>query len=322
MIIAFSILAALFGVFLIFAIFSEYMIRFMLSRKSSVWMTREKPDPIFFTEESLKARKEVYLWLARTDSVFIKSHDGLRLHAYRSLNHSSHNWLITAHGYRGSSTNNGSLAMYFADKGWNVLVIEQRAHGESEGKWITMGKEESKDLISWIDYVRKLDKDAEIVLHGESMAGATVMMTAGRNPKNVVAAIEDCGYTRLLDEYIHQVESNTFFRGRPFVSFLNLWARFRVGIDFREVLPIVDVTHTKLPMLFIHGDKDKLVPTWMGLDVYNAADTEKELWITKNTGHAVSIEYHRKKYCERIYHFALRYVKNKGLKLEKKENHA
>ncbi len=315
MAIAIVLICLTLAIFLVFVVFSEYMVRFMLYRKSSMWMKREMPDPIFFTKKSLEEKKKIYRFLSSCDSVYLRSFDNLRLHSYIKRNPDSHKWLITVHGYRGSSTDNAALAIYFSKRDWNVLIVENRAHGESEGKWITMGKNESKDILGYIRYIKEIDKDAEIVLHGTSMGAATVMMTAGRNPSGVKCAIEDCGYSTLLKEYIHQVESNTYLRGRPFVRFLNIWSRLRTKMDFEEVTPMYELSNSNIPMLFIHGKSDKVVPCHMVYDNYRSCKAEKEIWIT-DSGHATSIEYHKEEYLMRVWQWANRFVSH-DLKVEK-----
>ena len=86
------------------------------------------------------------------------------------------------------------------EQGWNVLLPDMRTHGESEGKYIGMGWLDRLDVLKWIDLIRERDEQAQIILHGVSMGGATVMMTSGEAlPENVRAVIDDCGYTSVWD---------------------------------------------------------------------------------------------------------------------------
>lgn len=96
---------------------------------------------------------------------------------------------------------------FFIKEGYNVLSISQRAHNKSEGETISMGYYESDDLLDWIQYIVKRDPDCSIVLYGVSMGAATVMMTLGKDiPRNIKAAIEDCGYTSAWDEFAYQLK--------------------------------------------------------------------------------------------------------------------
>lgn len=95
----------------------------------------------------------------------------------------------------------------FYDRGFNVLAVDARAHGESEGTKIGMGWPERMDVIEWIKLILSWDPDARIILHGVSMGAATVLMASGETlPDNVKAVIADCGYTSEWDEFIWEAE--------------------------------------------------------------------------------------------------------------------
>ena len=67
------------------------------------------------------------------------------------------------------------------------------------------------------------DKNAEIVLYGVSMGGATVMMASGEDlPGNVKAIIEDCGYSSVWDEFSYQLQALFNLPEFPLCSFLQL----------------------------------------------------------------------------------------------------
>ena len=94
------------------------------------------------------------------------------------------------------------------EMGFTVLMPGLRGHGESTGHYIGMGWHNRLDMLRWIDEIVRDDPEAEIVLFGISMGGATVMMTSGEAlPPNVKVIVEDCGYTSVLPP-----SQNGFFR--------------------------------------------------------------------------------------------------------------
>ncbi len=133
----------------------------------------------------------------------IPSFDSLKLHAYSIQNsHPTDKWAIIFHGYSSDGTQMTKYAKQFYDMGYHVLIPDARGHGQSEGDYIGMGWHDRFDVISWIDDIVNMNEDAEIVLFGVSMGGATVMMASGEDlPSNVKAIIEDCGYSSVWDEF-------------------------------------------------------------------------------------------------------------------------
>ena len=105
---------------------------------------------------------------------------------------------ILFHGYRGDSVRDlsGGIFRCFS-VGHNVLLVDQRASGRSEGNIITFGVNESRDCRDWIDFVIKnINPDAKIIISGVSMGASTVLITAGMElPENVVGVLADCGFT-------------------------------------------------------------------------------------------------------------------------------
>lgn len=138
----------------------------------------------------------------------LDSKDGLILSAYYlPAEKESHKTVIIAHGYMGQASDMPQYAKIYHDLGYNVLMPDARGHGRSEGDYIGFGWDERKDYLQWIDRVIKNDPASEIVLHGVSMGGATVMMTSGEKlPENVKAFIEDCGYSSVNGELSYQLK--------------------------------------------------------------------------------------------------------------------
>ena len=145
------------------------------------------------------------------------------------------------------------LILLIAVVAWYVLYktrygMNLRACGDTDGNYLGMGWLDRKDILSWINWIVAQDSDARIVIHGISMGAATTMMTAGEDtPDQVVAFIEDCGYTSVWDEYAGELK-NQF--GLPAFPLLHLasWATcLRYGWDFREASPLEQVKNAGFP---------------------------------------------------------------------------
>lgn len=230
-------------------------------------------------------------WLKKqpysTETIY--SNDNLKLQGYQLLNKGSNNWVILAHGYKSSIKSMLYAAKKFYDEGYNILLIDQRSHGDSEGKYIGMGWLEKDDLSLWINHIINQDQNSNIVLYGVSMGATTVMMTTGIDlPINVKCAIEDCGYSSLEAVFKDQaIKKYNIHDTRVFIGLYKL-IKIKLGFDVKEASAINQLKKSKIPTLFIHGDNDLFVPCSMVYDNYNACISEKELYIAPNQGHALA----------------------------------
>ena len=219
----------------------------------------------------------------------IESFDNLKLHGYKINNENSNVWVITVHGYMGSGAKMAFYAENFYNMGYNVLVPDLRGHGKSEGDYIGMGWNDRKDILRWIDLILKENNNAKIILHGVSMGGATVMMTSGEKlPENVKCIIEDCGYSSVVDEFEDKLKNIFNLPKTPILQAADLVSRVRAGYWFSDASSVNQLKKAKVPILFIHGDKDDFVPYDMLDKVYNAADVEKEKLVVEGAEHAKS----------------------------------
>ena len=90
-----------------------------------------------------------------------------------------HRWAVCVHGYHDTYESMGAIAKWYHEKGWNVLLPDQRGHGRSGGDYVGWGYDERLDLVGWINYITRRDPEAELVLHGVSMGAASVLMATG-----------------------------------------------------------------------------------------------------------------------------------------------
>lgn len=197
---------------------------------------------------------------------------------------------ILFHGYKGSAERDLCGAVYrcFA-LGHNALIVDHRASGNSEGRVISFGVNESRDCLVWINFVIKnIDASARIIITGISMGAATVMTAAGMElPKNVVGVLADCGYTSTKD-IVKKVMADMKLPPNILYPFARLGAMIFGGFDPDETSPIESMKKCKLPVIFFHGDTDDYVPCYMSEQNFAACASErKQLVITKGAGHGL-----------------------------------
>lgn len=203
------------------------------------------------------------------EPVTIESFDGLKLHGRYYHTADGAPLEILMHGYKSHPYRDCAGGHALARKmGFNILVADQRAHGESEGNTITFGIKERRDCLSWIRWANsRFGNQTPLILSGISMGGATVLMTADLDlPENVSCIMADCPYSSPA-AIIEKVCQDKHYPVKLCRPFLYLGALLFAGIRLNESSAIQAVTKTRIPILLIHGEDDRFVPCDMSREI-------------------------------------------------------
>lgn len=224
------------------------------------------------------------------EDVYIKSYDGKTLYGRYFHRNDNREVQILFHGYKGNAYKDMSGGLKLAlENGSNVLLIDQRGHGKSDGKTISFGIKERYDVVSWILYInQRFNYSKKIILAGVSMGAATILMASNMNlPQNVVGIIADCPYSSpktMLISAAKQMKIPSFIAYPLLVIAALVYGHFNLN----ETNAIKSVKESSIPILLIHGDDDRLVPYTMSKDIYNANSKNIKLVIFKNAAHGIS----------------------------------
>lgn len=223
------------------------------------------------------------------EDFYIKSHDGMKLHAKYYEYAPGAVMEIMFHGYRGSAERDlsGGIQRCFA-LGRNILLVDQRTSCGSEGNVISFGINEYRDCLAWIDFaVEQFGPDVKIVLTGISMGASTVLMAAGKPlPKNVVGVLADCGFSS-PKEIIRKCARDMKLPADFIYPFIKLAAKLFGRFDLEEYTPLEAVKTCKLPVIFFHGEDDDFVPCDMSRELYAACNSPKRLVTIPGAGHGL-----------------------------------
>ncbi|WAA09073.1 alpha/beta hydrolase [Fervidibacillus albus] len=239
----------------------------------------------------------------------ITSYDGLELKAQYIKNEANtKKTVILAHGYRNVGNDMGKYAKMYYDEGFNVLIPDHRGHGESEGDYIGYGWHDRLDMLDWIDLSIRNGAES-IILHGNSMGAALVLMVSGEKlPDEVKGIIADSGYTSVKEELKYQLKHLYGLPSFPILDVTSMITKIRAGYFFGEASAIEQVEKNTRPLFIIHGNADELVPTWMGEALYEAAGGEKELWMPENVGHTKAFDIYTEQFIEKVMDFVNRAI--------------
>lgn len=235
-------------------------------------------------------RKEALLAQMHED-VFIQSEDGLTLHATWFPQEEKKKIVICFHGYTSKGMNDYiGLSDYYLRNGYSMLLIDERAHGDSEGTYIGFGCLDRRDAMLWIRWViDTCGEGSEILLHGTSMGGATVLMTSSLAlPSQVKGIVSDCAFTSAKEVFTHVLHSMYHLPAFPILSIADAVNRKKAGYGLDDCNSAREVRQAKVPILFIHGSSDTFVPCKMCDEIYENCASPKQKLIVEGAAHAES----------------------------------
>ncbi len=269
--------------------------RTMIRQNANMERTVKMAGTDWSQYSDILAKRKEFMLAQEHEDVYISTFDDLRLHGvyFPAINDScdKKRVVICLHGYTSQSLRDFTgLTDYYFRKGYAMLHPDARAHGESEGEYIGFGCLDRKDLVKWIDWVIKTKgEDVEIILHGISMGGATVLMASGLElPKQVKGIVSDCGFTSPKEVFTHVLKTMYHLPSFPVMQGAEVVNRIFAGYGMDECNAKREVAKAQVPILFIHGEKDTFVPTRMCKELYDCCASDKKMLIVKGAAHGES----------------------------------
>ncbi|WEV42590.1 alpha/beta hydrolase [Bifidobacterium sp. ESL0682] len=310
---------------------ADYLFRFVLEPgwKHSLFHSSQPDTTLAARQPHYDAQEETEAaqWFedAKREAT-ITAFDGVRLHGWvldpDCANPPQHLYAICCHGYSGEPAEMAKYAHRFSKLGFTVFTPASRCHELSGGTYIGMGALEHRDLLRWIDAIVTSDPKSQILLDGNSMGAATVMLAVGnpKLPNNVKAAIADCGYASLEDQFLYSAKNLYHippFIARPAIRIMSSIARHRAGYSFSEASCVEALRHTSIPMLFIHGSADDFVsPANLDRNFRACASTVKQKLMIPGAAHAMAASTDPKRYWKTVTAFVrqtFQFEKPKGI---------
>jgi pimeloyl-ACP methyl ester carboxylesterase len=249
--------------------------------------TAGEPSP--FTDDILE--KAQALRDLNLEQVAIRSSDGYVLRARWYPVEGARRTLILVHGWRSCwNLDFSASAPFFHDNACNLLLIDQRCHGESGGDLISYGIRERHDVLEWLDWLEANHPGFPIYLCGVSMGAATVLMTAELPvAERVTGILADCAYSTPDEMVKLAIQKSLGGMTAPTLAAVNLNCKRRGGFTLKSASPIEAMAkNTEIPCFFVHGGDDDLVPVRMSIENYYACRAPKELYIIPGAGHGLS----------------------------------
>lgn len=217
--------------------------------------------------------------------------------------------LIFLHGFTENRLVGLQYRSMYLNAGFNLLLIDSRAHGESGGDSVTWGVYEQCDLDQWVGWVRQRFPKGMIGVHGMSMGAATALLHAEQNEtdRQVTFYIADSSFSDFLAMVSpHAQKRMETLKNIPLSyiwPYVNVMAYAKSRFTFYQASPIRSVKYVRTPILFIHGEADKLVPVGMSQELYQAARGPRELFTLPEAGHVGAFYQDRIRYAKVVNSF-------------------
>ena len=261
-----------------------------------------------FSEISMKLIEDIRS--REFESVYVRTQDGLTLHARYYHVEDGRPVAIQCHGYKSTPMRDFSGgAVMTMDMGFNVLLIEQRAHEESDGSTICFGEKERYDLLLWIDYITKrFGGDTKIMLYGISMGAATVILASALElPANVLGAVADCPYSSAKEIIKNTIRGMKLPSG-PLYPLVRLGGILYGKTDPERADVVKAAREHKIPILLIHGEGDTFVPCEMSRKIYEGLKDDGlcSLNTFPNAEHGISYLHDTERYIALVREFVTR----------------
>ncbi|MBQ9980773.1 MAG: alpha/beta hydrolase [Oscillospiraceae bacterium] len=228
------------------------------------------------------------------ESVTITSRDGLKLQGRVFLNpNPTNDTILLVHGYKSRAYFDFGCGFDGYQKlGLNIVLVDQRAHGDSEGKYITFGVKERFDVVDWANWlVERFGADSKLLVGGMSMGCTSVLLAAGEPdfPKAIRGLIADCGFTSAGDEFRHVMKSALHIPTFPLLNIVNIISKSRAGFTADEISTVDAVKNIKIPVYFFHGEADNFVIPEFSKRNYDACSSpDKRILLVPGADHGMS----------------------------------
>ncbi|MDP8923947.1 MAG: alpha/beta fold hydrolase [Chloroflexota bacterium] len=263
-------------------------------------ITRKRPNDF---------RDEPARWdLPQPEELDLRARDGLRIHAWLFRSATARATVILLHGHGGNKHTLLPLAKIIYPR-FNLLLLDSRGHGESEGDRTTVGCEERLDVIAAVDELERRGL-GPVGVWGTSMGAATAILAAAEDER-IAAILADSPYARLRHAVVEVGKSMGYPRPLvPLMAYLGCHTTARrLGYPMAAFDPIEVVDRiTPRPLFLIHGEKDEMIPLRDSHLLYARAGEPKELWVLPGLLHCRALEAAYEPFCARVRAFFERSV--------------
>ncbi len=199
------------------------------------------------------------------------------------------NCVLILHGISDSRASSLKFAPMFLTEGYDVLLPDSRAHGASEGQFVTYGLLEKYDVLAWTEWMKGAGCRNLYGL-GESLGASILVQAAAIRPAFSAIAAE-CAFADLREAAEFRVQrmfKMPILLAAPVAALIvgsgEYYARWVDGLNLEQVSPVSSIARTATPILLIHGLRDSRTPP-SDSERLAKANPRSVLWLVPNAQH-------------------------------------
>ncbi|MCI1290110.1 MAG: alpha/beta hydrolase [Lactobacillus sp.] len=276
----------------------------LTSKQGQAWTTAQAPIP---TQNTRPGRW--YLQVSKQTWHLERKHCHLQA---KWIQTNQHKTVILLPGYGQRQSAMYQYAYFFAQAGYNVLLVDSSGQGKSGGQ-VSFGYQEKRDLQAWAKLVaRRAGSNNQTVVLGVSMRAATALQATSLKLPQVKAIVADSAYTSFAAELKYQAAKTLnlpIYAQNFIISAANQASVRQDGFSLNQTDARPALRKNKLPILFIHGLADTFVPASMSRANYHADHGAKQLWLVPEAEHIQALSQNEALYEQRVLAFCQLYVK-------------
>jgi pimeloyl-ACP methyl ester carboxylesterase len=215
----------------------------------------------------------------------IETVGGKRLFAWHVTGDMQAPTLVLIHGWGANAQLMLPLAAPFYRAGMNVLLLDSRLHGQSDGDTFSSMPRFAEDLASALEWLKQQadDKPGKFVLMGHSVGAAAALLAASRR-EDVAAVIGVAGFAHpqwMMQRYLKAMK----MPGLVAAGVIR-YVQWVIGHRFDDIAPINTICRVRCPVLLVHGEADRTVPASDTQAVFDAcADERVRLLLVEGADH-------------------------------------
>ena len=209
------------------------------------------------------------------ETLEITSDDNIKLRGIYYKNEQSDVTVICVHGYRSHAEREWAFpGLFYHSLGYNVLIPYLRAHGISEGKFLSFGALETLDILNWIHRINEINPNGKIILHGLSMGGGIVLDLANKEIENVKCLIADAPSVSIA-QFFKNVAKEVFKNNSNLIADYAI-KRFNkeYKCDVNDFESVNIVSNSKYPLLLSAGSEEHLEELFEIIKSVNPKETD------------------------------------------------
>ena len=308
-VLAFLIVYLGFSLIIVEVFYNKSLVRPKQNKKKSS-VQKDMEDELFNDERRKEFKIAYEDIITSSEEVEILNDKGEKLKGRLLKRNDDHLWVICAHGWMSNKENDLAFSgKCFYDHGYNILMIDHYAHGKSEGKRIGFGINDAPNVLKWINYLNERMNNPQLILFGVSMGASTLLYLSSYEelPSNVKCIIADCGFTSPYEEFSYLAKCHYHLPLFPTMPFMRIKTKRLNGFDMKTST-YDSVKKSKVPILYICGDKDTFVPLKFTKKNYELTSSEKELLVVKGAIHGSCYMTNKEEYYRYVASFTKKYL--------------